>query len=143
MLSFEKNFDHAAHDAIDHGLVQTGLPDPIEPAPIVDHTLSHISRVYCGRSKPEGGTVSESELKQFIDSKVTQYFPDGFTVLHADGGWRDMATGVTITEPSAILEVAHGAQDSDRVMAMARAYKAQFGQQAVMVATTPVATRFV
>ena len=111
--------------------------------PVIDHTLSTVSRIYCGLSKPDGGKVTESDLAQFVDKSVSAMFPDGFTVLRADGGWRDLATGHTIREASAIIELAHGTQDTPRVIDLARAYKTQFGQQAVMVASTPVATSFV
>lgn len=129
--------DTIGADAMAHGLVQSGLPESIEP------DLSTVSRIYCGMSKPNGESVTDSDLQTFIDGPLSHAFPDGFTVMHAQGGWRDLSTGHTIREPSAIVEVAHGRQDSDRVLDVARAYKAQFGQQAVMVASVPVHTQFV
>lgn len=112
-------------------------------SPTVDHALSTVSRVYCGMSKPDGSSVSNEDLQSFIDDTVSHTFPDGFTVLFARGGWRDLGTGQTIQEPSAVIELAHGSQDASRVLDVARAYKTRFGQQAVMVSSTPVATRFV
>lgn len=109
----------------------------------VDVSLSTVSRVYCGLSKPNGESVSESDLARFIRESVSRLFPDGFTVLRANGGWRDLATGQTIQEPSAVFELAHGGQDMPRVLELARDYKRQFGQQAVMVASVPVTTQFV
>lgn len=111
--------------------------------PVVDSSLSTVSRIYCGMAKPDGGKVTESDLASFIRDTLTTEFPDGFTVMRASGGWRDLSTGQTIEEPSAILEVAHGKQDSERVLNVAREYKRQFGQQAVMVASVPVNTQFV
>ena len=106
-------------------------------------SLSTVSRVYCGLSRPDGSGISESDLRAFIDNTVAKIFPDGFTVMQAQGGWRDVATGHTIREPSAIIELAHGEADQQHVLDVARAYKAQFSQDAVMVASTPVATQFV
>lgn len=111
--------------------------------PDIDASLSTVSRIYCGMSKPNGESVTDSDLQSFIDETLARAFPDGFTIMHADGGWRDLSTGHTIREPSAILEVAHGSQDSGRVLDVARAYKSTFGQQAVMVASVPVQTQFV
>lgn len=105
--------------------------------------LSTVSRIYCGLSKPDGSHVTDAMLDSFVDNTLAHEFPDGFSVLHADGGWRDLATGATIREPSAIFEVAHGKQDAKRVLEVARAYKQEFGQQAVMVASVPVQTQFV
>ena len=109
----------------------------------IETGLSTVSRIYCGLSKPDGSTVSDDMLDSFINGTLSHEFPDGFSVLRADGGWRDMATGCTIREPSAIFELAHGKQDAERVLAVARAYKEAFGQQAVMVASVPVTTQFV
>lgn len=109
----------------------------------IDSTLSTVSRIYCGMSRPNGDSVTSDDMQTFIRDTLSESFPDGYTVLYAQGGWRDLATGHTISEPSAIIEVAHGSQDRSRVLDVARAYKAQFGQQAVMVASMPVATQFV
>jgi len=108
-----------------------------------DTSLTTVSRIYCGLSKPDGSSVTDTMLDSFVSSTLATEFPDGFSVLRADGGWRDMATGQTIREPSAIFEVAHGKQDIERVRAVARAYKAAFEQQAVMVASVPVQTQFI
>jgi hypothetical protein len=109
----------------------------------IETGLTTVSRIYCGLSKPDGSAVTPEALDSFVNGPLAQTFPDGFSVLHADGGWRDMATGQTIREPSAIFEVAHGSQDAERVREVARAYKAMFDQQAVMVASVPVVTQFV
>lgn len=109
----------------------------------IETGLSTVSRIYCGLSKPDGSQITAEMLDSFVNSTLATQFPDGFSVLHADGGWRDMATGQTIREPSAIFEVAHGSQDAERVRAVALAYKAAFDQQAVMIASVPVSTQFV
>lgn len=109
----------------------------------LDSGLSTVSRVYLGLNRPDGGIVSYEDMQRFIDGPVSEAFPDGFTVFQAQGGWRDLVSGETIREPSAILEVAHGPQDTAKVRALAQAYKAEFGQQAVMIATTPIRTQFV
>lgn len=109
----------------------------------IDAGLSTISRIYCGLSEPDGSKVTDSELDSFVNNTLSHEFPDGFSVMRADGGWRDTATGQTIREPSAVFEIAHGSQDAERVRNVARAYKAAFNQQAVMIASVPVHTQFV
>lgn len=105
--------------------------------------LTTISRIYCGMSRPDGSSVTDADMADFVASVLAREFPDGFTILHADGGWADLATGATIREPSTVIEVAHGNQDTPRVLAVASAYKRQFAQQAVMVAAAPIAVQFV
>lgn len=105
--------------------------------------LSTLSRVYCGMSRSDGSQIPQCDVNMFAADTVARYFPDGWSVIWVNGGWGDTATGETIQEPSAIIELAHGAQDGDRVLAIARAYKARFGQQAVMVTSSPVNTTFV
>jgi hypothetical protein len=82
-------------------------------------------------------------VKRFIETVVARHFPDGWTITHAQGGWRDTATGDTITERSFVVEVAHGPADAERVEAVAREWKRWAEQQAVMVTTTPAPARFV
>lgn len=109
----------------------------------LDSGLTTVSRIYCGLNRPDGGIVTWEDMQDFTSRVVAHEFPDGFTVLSASGAWRDMATGETIREPSSVIEIAHGSADTGKVMAIARAYKAEFGQQAVMVSSVPVRTTFV
>jgi hypothetical protein len=105
--------------------------------------LTTVSRIYCGLSRPTGEPVTDDDLDAFVADVLSHEFPDGFSVIHAQGGWSDLVTGRTIREPAAILEVAHGPADMARVNAVARAYKALFGQQAVMIAQAPINVQFV
>lgn len=116
-----------------------------DSAPI-ETGLTTVSRLYCGLVRLADNSnrpIQESELARFVDSHVARLFPDGFTVLRTNGGWRDLATGQTMQEPSLIFEVAHGPQDSARVLELARLYKRDMAQQAVMVTQSPIATQFV
>jgi hypothetical protein len=38
--------------------------------------------LYFGRSRPDGGTVSDEEWKIFLADIVTPRFPEGLTVVH-------------------------------------------------------------
>jgi hypothetical protein len=48
--------------------------------------------------------VTEEEFKAFLDEVVTPLFPDGLTVVRADGQFRG-ADGLTIKEDSYVLIV--------------------------------------
>lgn len=119
------------------------LPLATLDAAAIEPDLTSVSRIYCGRCIPTGGLVTDEALSEFVSSVVSAAFPAGFTVLTGNGGWRDVATGQTITENSVVFEVMHGPAQSAAVYSVARAYKAAFAQDAVGVTTTPVAVRFI
>lgn len=107
--------------------------------------LSHLTRLAFGRARPNGGSVSDTDWQEFERDHLAASFPAGFTVIHASGGWRDAATGVTITEPSVIVEVAQdGSPEAARAIGIvATVYKTIFQQDAVMVTTVPCTVDFI
>ena len=137
----------------------TNINTPADLAPTAEFGslagLSLVSRIYCGRGIPAARRVdlgsctgryvevTDKGVESFIREVVAEHFPDGWTVTHASGGWRDTDTGGTITERTFIIEVAHGPGDAPRVEAVAREWKRWAQQQAVMVTTTPAPARFV
>jgi hypothetical protein len=68
------------------------------PVPSSSQTLTR-TELFLGLSKPGGGTVSLDEFKAFLDAEVTPRFPGGYSVIPAEGRWRDAGTGVTLVEP--------------------------------------------
>lgn len=94
-------------------------------------------RLFCGRSIPAGGTVSDPEWETFLRDVVTPRFPDGFTVHRGRGQWRG-ETGITAEEVM-ILEVLHPySAETDRLMReIAEEYRVRFGQEAVLRVTMP------
>lgn len=96
-------------------------------------------RLYCGRSIPGGGVVSDAELAAFVTEVVEPRFPDGFTIWGARGQWRGGA------EESVIFEFVRPADaNSARAVAeIAEAYRLRFRQEAVLRVTTPVRMQFV
>ncbi|MBB3990300.1 DUF3574 domain-containing protein [Croceicoccus naphthovorans] len=108
-------------------------------------TLTYITRVAFGRARPSGGLVTDPEWIGFRNETINPAFPDGFTVIDGRGGWRDAATGETISEPTTILEVAHdGSEEVLRAIRMvAGSYKIIFGQDAVMVSTAAANVEFI
>jgi hypothetical protein len=92
-----------------------------------------VDRLYMGRSIPGGGTVSDADWKRFVDEVVTPRFPDGLTVFHAEGQWRD-GNGVIASESTFVLEITHpgGAAPERALQEVAAEYKRRFRQEAVL-----------
>lgn len=90
-------------------------------------------RLFCGRSIPDGGEVSDQEVERFLDEVVTPRFPEGFTSWTAVGNWQGDE------EPTLVLEFVHPyGHDFDRkVREIAEEYRRQFRQQAVLRVTEP------
>ena len=106
-------------------------------SPVSAPATSAVSdRLFFGRNVPGGGTVSDAEWTAFVDSVVTPRFPDGLTIWHAQGQWRDPA-GALVRETVMVLEVLHPDDPvAERaVREIAEEYKRRFGQDAVLRAT--------
>ena len=99
--------------------------------------------LYMGLLIPSGGTVSEAEWSAFMKDTVTPRFPDGLTVLRAQGQWRGK-DGKIVEEPSRALFLMHpGDARSDALVAeIAAAYKSRFAQEAVLRVRTPGCASF-
>jgi hypothetical protein len=100
-------------------------------------------RLFCGRSIPGGGFVTDVEWATFLAEVVTPRFPDGLTVWRAEGQWRD-ASGI-VHEPVMVIEVLHHGQPEarDAVDAIAREYRQRFRQETVMRVTVRARAVFI
>lgn len=89
-------------------------------------------RLFCGRSIPGGGEVTDGEVQQFLDEFVTPRFP-GFTSWTAIGSWQGEE------ERTLVLEFIHpyGRGYDEKVREIAEEYRRRFRQQAVMRVTEP------
>ena len=87
--------------------------------------------------------MSEAEWSAFMKDTVTPRFPDGLTVLRAQGQWRGK-DGKIVEEPSRALFLMHpGDARSDALVAeIAAAYKSRFSQEAVLRVRTPGCASF-
>lgn len=90
-------------------------------------------KVFCGMSF-QGGEVTEADWQRFCDEHVTTAFPDGYTSFEATGYWKGTAT-VTARENSRVLLIVAPADAKDKVLSIAREYREQFHQEAVLVMT--------
>jgi hypothetical protein len=83
-----------------------------------------------------GPGVSEADFASFLDAEVSSRFPDGLTVIDAQGRWTPPA-GPAIHEPSKVVMIVlpgHG-DDRARLDAVREAYKRRFRQQSVLLMT--------
>jgi hypothetical protein len=87
-------------------------------------------------------TFTQHEWQQFVDQEIAPRFPDGFTVVQAEGFWR--SGEVTVTEPSRILMVvAPDNQETQKTLdAIANAYVQRFRQESVLQIKTPAHVAF-
>ena len=86
-----------------------------------------------GRSRSQGGSITDIEWASFLDAEVTPRFPAGFTVLRGLGQWRG-SDGHLAKEESSILVFWHeptSRTDTD-VETIRSAYKSRFEQESVM-----------
>lgn len=91
------------------------------------------TELYCGRSKPTGGMVSDEEWEKFLADEVTPRFPDGFTILKGTGQYREKS-GKIISEPSNILVFLYTDRKESRlrIEEIRAAYVKQFNQESVL-----------
>ena len=101
------------------------------------------TQLFFGLSRLEDGTVGEAEWQAFLADTVTPRFPAGFTVLAAEGQWRDEGKAAILRESSRILLIVHPAgADEAALAALIDAYKTRFRQQSVLRLDTKAIARF-
>ena len=97
------------------------------------------TELFFGTAKPIGA-VTEEEFNKFLDEVVTPLFPDGLTVIKADGQFKG-EDGVTIKEQSFVLVLLYpvdGQKASSRSIDFIRAeYMQQHQQESVLRVDDP------
>ena len=100
-------------------------------------------RMFFGRSRPGGGTVSDEEWNDFLAAEVTPRFPDGLTVLDGAGQWRDGSGAIGREGAKLLIVLAEpGTETVRRTEEIADAYKRAFDQQSVLRAVEFVCAAF-
>ena len=100
-------------------------------------------RMFFGRGKPGGGTVSDGEWRDFLAAEVTPRFPEGLTVVDARGQWRDSKGAVGREGAKLLIVLAEPGPDAvRRTEEIAEAYKRAFDQQSVLRAVETVCAAF-
>jgi hypothetical protein len=97
------------------------------------------TELFFGTAKSDG-VVTEEDFNKFLDEVVTPLFPDGLTVIKADGQFRG-ADEVTIKEDSFVLVLLYpldGQKASSKSIDFIREeYKRQHQQESVLRADDP------
>lgn len=101
--------------------------------------------LYFGRNIPGGGQVTDVQWKNFSDSVITRYFPEGYTELTATGRWGDPQTRETITEPSTVVSFLGkiSARRNAALDSVTQQYIRRFHQQSVLRADSKTRIRFI
>ena len=100
-------------------------------------------RLFFGRGRDGVEVVTDAKWRAFLAEEITPRFPDGLTVMDADGQWRN-PTGTIERERTKMLIVltAPGEEGMRYTGEIAEAYKRTFGQSAVLRAVTSACASF-
>ena len=100
---------------------------PEDSDPFVKYEL------FMGRSTADGDVVVDDEWDIFLADTVTPRFPDGLTVLDAQGQWRN-SEGRILKERSTILVIlAPPGEDARRLInEISDEYQVRFNQESVL-----------
>ncbi|WP_347988823.1 DUF3574 domain-containing protein [Methylomonas sp. AM2-LC] len=98
--------------------------------------------LYFGSDKSQGRVTKEA-WRDFVSDTITPRFPQGFTVLPAQGQWQN-AQGQLVQEESYVLFLIHpdDTESKQRISEIVTAYKNQFQQEAVLRVQTPACVSF-
>lgn len=89
--------------------------------------------LFMGRSGPGGEVVTDQAWDAFLGDTVTPRFPDGLTVLDAQGQWRD-SEGEILKERSKVLVILAPPGEDPRglIDEVSDEYKRRFNQESVL-----------
>jgi hypothetical protein len=112
------------------GATPPACPAGLEPTAVVEAAF--------GRNAGGREVVTDAAWQDFLESVVTPAFPDGLTVLDAAGQWRGRDGRIARERSKLLLLVLPGGSADDasaRLAPVIAAYRAQFGQESVMLMT--------
>ena len=96
-----------------------------------DHFVKY--ELFMGRNSQSGEVVDDAAWTTFLEDSVTPRFPDGLTVLDAQGQWRD-SEGLVRKERSKLLVIlVPPGDDGMRLIGeVSDEYKRRFSQESVL-----------
>jgi hypothetical protein len=100
------------------------------------------TQLFFGLSLPTGGTVSESDWNEFLQSEIVPRFAEGFSVLDNTGFWLDGNSRRTIMENSKIISHLLRPGDAAEITQIIDSYKSKFAQESVLRIDTAVCAKF-
>lgn len=92
------------------------------------------TELFLGLSRADGTVITEAEFQGFVDAEIAPRFPDGFTVVAANGQFKD-ASGASVQERARVLVVIHPLDDSrtsKNLEEIRASYKARHQQYSVL-----------
>ncbi len=103
-----------------------------------DSRAAVLDQLYFGSGRPHGPEVTAQEWDAFVREEIAPRFPQGFSVLDAQGQWRN-ADGSVARERTHLLQLVHPADAASdgAVRDIAARYKARFDQEAVLQLGNP------
>jgi Protein of unknown function (DUF3574) len=136
----------AALAMIGLGLIFVPAPASAQAPPCHTPALSMLRiELMFGRNVGDDLAVTEDAWANFLAAEVVPRFPYGFSVVDAAGPRTDKpAANIFLAEPSKIvIIIAPDAPETEqRIAAVEAAYKRQFQQQSVVVASRSVCASF-
>ncbi len=101
------------------------------------------SELFFGRLKPDGTVVTDAEWRAFVAEHVAGRFPEGFTVLDAQGQYRGR-DGQVKAEATKVLLIVHGPEARPRaaIQELRDLYRRLFQQESVLLVETPAHAGF-
>jgi len=91
-----------------------------------------------GRGSNSVPTVSEAEFRRFLNREISPRFPDGLTVVNANGRWTPQASSTIGDRPKLVMIVLRGGSDDQaKLQAIRTAYQTQYHQESVLLPTGP------
>jgi len=96
------------------------------------------AQLYFGLAVKDAADITEAQFIDFLDREVTPRFPQGLTVLDAQGRWRS-ANGQIVREASKLVVIVLPGEPGDRAAldAVRKAYELRFHQDAVLQVISP------
>ena len=99
--------------------------------------------LYLGMRRPDSSVVTELQFADFVSEEVSQHFPEGFTVVDANGQYQ-LANGTRIEEPAKILVLVYpdDLEVREKIRDLVLEYQTRFGQESVGWVRTPARACF-
>ncbi len=92
------------------------------------------TELFFGRDIRGGGEVGDEALRRFVDEEVCPRFPQGYTLLDAEGAWWSADAHAAIHERTRVLLLLHARTErAEKAIEQIRAgYVRAFRQESVM-----------
>ena len=103
------------------------------------------SRIFFGLES-ETTPVTESQWLDFVNNEVVKYFPAGFTVIDANGFYRNCDTCVTYIEKSKIIMLVYPKnslfENEHKIKQISDYYMEKYNNLSVLVSSSNVECKF-